>query len=164
LAIHAAFGLAILFGALATTRERPPTRRGMYLFARDHPQHPISGREDAAAHAVTPPDPRRRVHTMYARIVRAQVPPEHFDQVLAATKERNVPMVTQFPGFKAGYWAADRHAGIVATVVLLDSEEGIRAAEAGMEQMRPLMEQFGVRLDSVENLQVLLTEATDEAT
>jgi hypothetical protein len=108
--------------------------------------------------------PEGKVHTMYARIVRAQVPPEHFDQVLAATKERNVPMVTQFPGFTVGYWAADRHAGIVATVVLLDSEEGIRAAEAGMEQMRPLIERFGVRLDSVENLQVLITETAEKTT
>jgi hypothetical protein len=48
--------------------------------------------------------------------------------------------------------------------VLVDSEEGIRAAEAGMEQMRPLMEQFGVRLDSVENLEVLITEAAATAT
>ena len=41
---------------------------------------------------------------MYARIIRAQIPPENFDQALAATKERNVPMVTQFPGFKASTW------------------------------------------------------------
>ncbi len=95
---------------------------------------------------------------MYARIIRVQVPAEHFDQILAATKERNVPMVTQFPGFKAGYWSGDRHTGRITTVVLLDSEEGVRAAEAGMEQMRPLIEQFGVRLDSVENLEVLITE------
>ena len=40
---------------------------------------------------------------MYARIIRVQVPAEHFDQILAATRDRNVPMVTQFPGFKAGY-------------------------------------------------------------
>ncbi len=95
---------------------------------------------------------------MYARVIRVQVPAEHFDQILAATKERNVPMVTQFPGFKAGYWSGDRHTGRITTVVLLDSEEGVRAAEAGMEQMRPLIEQFGVRLDSVENLEVLITE------
>jgi hypothetical protein len=95
---------------------------------------------------------------MYARIIRVQVPAEHFDQILAATKERNVPMVTQFPGFKAGYWSGDRQTGRITTVVLLDGEEGIRAAEAGMEQMRPLIEQFGVRLDSVENLEVLITE------
>lgn len=95
---------------------------------------------------------------MYARIIRVQVPAEHFDQILAATKERNVPMVTQFPGFKAGYWSGDRQTGRITTVVLLDGEEGVRAAEAGMEQMRPLIERFGVRLDSVENLEVLITE------
>jgi hypothetical protein len=33
-----------------------------------------------------------------------------------------------------------------------------------MEQMRPLIEQFGVRLDSVENLQVLIAEAAEETT
>jgi hypothetical protein len=41
---------------------------------------------------------------------------------------------------------------------------GIRAAEAGMEQMRPLIEQFGVRLDSVEHLPVLITEAAEMTT
>ena len=69
---------------------------------------------------------------MYARIIRVQVPAEHFDQILAATRERNVPMVTQFPGFKAGYWSGDRQTGRITTVVLLGGEEGIRAAEAGM--------------------------------
>jgi len=101
---------------------------------------------------------------MYARIIRVKVPAEHFDQILAATRERNVPMVTQFPGFKAGYWAGDRHTGQVTTFVLLDGQEGIRAAEAGMEQMRPLIEQFGVRLESVENLPVLITEAAATTT
>jgi hypothetical protein len=101
---------------------------------------------------------------MYARIIRVKVPAEHFDQILAATRERNVPMVTQFPGFKAGYWAGDRHTGQVTTFVLLDGQEGIRAAEAGMAQMRPLIEQFGVRLESVENLPVLITEAAATTT
>jgi hypothetical protein len=34
--------------------------------------------------------------------------------------------------------------------VLFDSEEGIRAAELGLEQMRPLMEPLGVRFESME--------------
>lgn len=101
---------------------------------------------------------------MYARIIRAQVPPEHFDQVLAATKARNVPMVTQFPGFKAGYWSGDKQTGRITTFVVLESEEGIRAAEAGLEQMRPVVEQFGVRLESVENLEVLITEGAAKTT
>jgi hypothetical protein len=93
-----------------------------------------------------------------ARIIRAQVPPEHFDQVLAATKERNVPMVKQLPGFKAGYWSGDRRTGAVTTFVLFESEEGIRAAEAGLERMRPLMEPLGVYFASVENLEVFAAE------
>jgi hypothetical protein len=95
---------------------------------------------------------------VYARVIRAQLPPEHFDQVVAATKERNVPMVKQLPGFKAGYWCGDRKTGAVTTFVLFDSQEGIRAAEAGLEQMRPLMEPLGVRFASVENLEVLVAE------
>ena len=63
-----------------------------------------------------------------------------------------------------GYWAADRQTGQFATFVLIEGEEGIRAAEAGMEQMRPLIEQFGVRLESVENLPVLITEAAEMTT
>jgi hypothetical protein len=101
---------------------------------------------------------------MYARIVRVQVPPEHFDQVLAATREHNVPMVTQFPGFKAGYWSGGRQTGRITTFALLEGEEGVRAAESGMEQMRPLQQRFGVHLDSVENLEVLVTETAPETT
>ncbi len=48
-------------------------------------------------------------------------------------------MVTQFPGFKAGYRAGDRATGTFATCVIFDSEDGIRAAEDGMEQMRPMV-------------------------
>jgi hypothetical protein len=71
-------------------------------------------------------------------------------------------MVTQFPGFKAGYWSGDRQTGKVTTFVLLEGEEGVRAAETGMEQVRPLMQQFRVRLESVENLEVLITEGAAE--
>lgn len=62
------------------------------------------------------------------------------------------------PGFRAGYWAADRKTGTVATFVLFETEEGIRAAEQGLEQMRPMMESLGVRFASVENLEVLVIE------
>lgn len=95
---------------------------------------------------------------MCARVIRAPVPPEHFDKVLAATKKRNVPMVKQLPGFIAGYWSGDSKTGRVTTFGLLESEEGIRAAEAELEQMRPLMEPLGVHFDSVENLEVFVTE------
>ena len=97
---------------------------------------------------------------MYVRIIRADVPPENFDQVLAATKDRNVPVVKQFPGFKAGYWAGDRNTGRVTTVVLFESEEGIRAADEAFEQMRQkLGDPFGARIASVENLEVFMSEA-----
>ena len=101
---------------------------------------------------------------MYARIIRAQVPPEHFDQVLAATKAGNVPMVTQLPGFKAGYWTGDKQTGKITTFVVLENEEGIRAADAGLEQMRPVRELFVLHLESVENLELLITEVAAKTT
>ncbi len=70
-------------------------------------------------------------------------------------------VVTQLPGFKTGYWPADPQTGRVTTFVLFDGDDGIRAAEAGMALMRPLMEQFGVRLDSVENLEVIVAAAAE---
>jgi hypothetical protein len=101
---------------------------------------------------------------MYARIIRAQVPPEHFAQVLAATKAGNVPMVTQLPGFKAGYWSGDKQTGKLTTFVVFENEEGIRAAEAGLAQMRPVREQFGIHLESVDNLELLITEGAARIT
>lgn len=99
---------------------------------------------------------------MYARIIRAHVPPENFDQALAATRDHNLPMVTQMPGFRSGYWAGDRQTGTIATCVVFDSEDGIRAAEAGMQRMRPLVAPLHVQFDSVENLEVFAVQAAPE--
>lgn len=99
---------------------------------------------------------------MYARIIRAHVPPENFDQVLAATRDHNLPMLTQMPGFRSGYWTGDRQTGAIATCVVFDSEDGIRAAEAGMQRMRPLVAPLGVQFDSVENLEVFAAQDATE--
>jgi len=99
---------------------------------------------------------------MYARIIRAHVPPENFDQVLAVTRDYNLPMVTQMPGFRSGYWTGDRQTGTITTFVLFDSQDGIRAAEAGMERMRPLAAPLHVQFDSVENLEVFAAHAATE--
>jgi hypothetical protein len=79
------------------------------------------------------------VEPMYARIIRAHVPLENFDQALAAARDYNLPMVTQMPGFRSGYWTGDRQSGTITSFVVFDSQDGIRAAEAGMERMRPLV-------------------------
>jgi hypothetical protein len=96
---------------------------------------------------------------MYARIIRAHVLPENFDQALAAARDYNLPMVTQMPGFRSGYWTGDRQTGTITTFVVFDSQDGIRAAEAGMERMRPLVAPLRVQFDSVENLEVFAAQA-----
>jgi antibiotic biosynthesis monooxygenase (ABM) superfamily enzyme len=106
--------------------------------------------------------PIEEVEPMYARIIRAHVAPENFDQVLAATRDHNIPMVTQMPGFRSGYWTGDRQTGTIATCVVFDSQDGIRAAEAGMERMRPLVAPLNVQFDSVENLEVFAARAATE--
>ena len=99
---------------------------------------------------------------MYARIIRAHVPPENFDQALAAARDYNLPMVTQMPGFRSGYWTGDRQTGTIAAFVVFDSQDGIRAAEAGMERMRPLVAPLHVQFDSVENLEVFAAQAATQ--
>lgn len=95
---------------------------------------------------------------MYTRVIRTQIPAEHFDQLLAGAKDTNLPMIKQFPGFKAAYFSADRKTGTLTSVVIFENEEGIRAAELGMEQMRPMVEPLGVRFLSVDNQEVFLEE------
>jgi hypothetical protein len=95
---------------------------------------------------------------MYARIIRAQAPPDRFDEVLSVTTQVNVPFVKRLPGFRVGYWSGDRNTGRVVTVVLFGSADGIRAADVGLDRMRPLIEPLGVRLESVENLEVFMAE------
>jgi hypothetical protein len=46
--------------------------------------------------------------------------------------------------------------------VVFDSQDGIRAAEAGMERMRPLVAPLNVQFDSVENLEVFAAQAATE--
>ena len=100
---------------------------------------------------------------MYARVIRTQTSPENFERGLAAIKERVVPAVKQLPGFKAGYWTGDRKSGKGTAFVLYESEEGVRAGEAVFERIRPQMEQIGLRFESVENLEVLVTEGATVA-
>ena len=95
---------------------------------------------------------------MYVRIVRVHVPPENFDRALAAARDYNLPMVKQMPGFRSGYWTGDRQTGTLTTFVVFDTQDGIQAAEAGMERMRPLVAPLRVQFDLVENLEVFASE------
>ena len=93
---------------------------------------------------------------MVARVIQMQAAPADFDGIVTALRERVLPHVRQLPGFKVDYIAGDSSQGRLVSFVLFENKEGVAAAEALFGQMRPAVEQQGVRFESVENLELLL--------
>lgn len=93
---------------------------------------------------------------MKARLIQMHTQPESFDGIMAAIRERVAPSVRQLPGFKADYFAGDKGQGRLVSFVLFESGEGVAAAEALFDKLRPAVEQQGVSFDSIENLELLL--------
>lgn len=93
---------------------------------------------------------------MIARLIQMQAQPEAFDGILGAITERVVPAVRSLPGFKADYFAGDRDEGRLISFVLFETREGVAAAEALFDKLRPAVESQGVRFESIENLELLV--------
>lgn len=94
---------------------------------------------------------------MFARLIQMRASAEaDFDQIMAAVRERVVPSVRQLPDFRADYFAGDSAGGRLVSFVIFETEEGLAAAEALFQKMRPQVEALGLHFDSVENLPLLV--------
>ena len=93
---------------------------------------------------------------MHALVVRVTI--HDADETREVLNGQVVPQLSAAPGFKAGYWSGNPEIGRITTCVIFESEEELRAAEGGMEQMRTLFGPLGIRLESVEKLPVFAAE------
>ena len=76
---------------------------------------------------------------MNARITWTQYPPELIDQLEASAKGASAviePILRQTPGFRGGYWMADRSNGLMVGLTFWDTMDGIQAYEAATAEMR----------------------------
>jgi heme-degrading monooxygenase HmoA len=83
--------------------------------------------------------PTGRSGGMNARITWTQYPAELVDQLEAAAKQASAviePILKGTPGFRGGYWMADRTNGLMVGLTFWDSMDGINAYEAATAEMR----------------------------
>jgi heme-degrading monooxygenase HmoA len=86
----------------------------------------------------------REFAPMNARITWTQYPPELIDQLEASAKGASAviePILRQTPGFRGGYWMADRSNGLMVGLTFWDSMDGIQAYEAATAEMRATVAQ-----------------------
>ncbi len=73
---------------------------------------------------------------MFARVTLTQGPSEKAEEVIRYAKEHIIPAARREPGFRGGYWLADRKTGQGMVLTLWESEEAERASQAMAAQTR----------------------------
>ncbi len=96
---------------------------------------------------------------MYARVNILEGPPEKMDEALRYFQENVLPNLKQIEGFKGTIALGDRQSGKTLGITLWESEENIRATEAGADRSRSqLAEATGETVAGVEIYEVGLFE------
>jgi heme-degrading monooxygenase HmoA len=73
---------------------------------------------------------------MYARVSIGEVTPEQLETFRRMIHDQVVPRARRLPGFKGGYWLADREGGQVIGITLFETEEALRASEESAARIR----------------------------
>ena len=93
---------------------------------------------------------------MYARLTTVQGKPEQFDDSLRVLENDVIPGTKILPGFKNGYWLADRKSGKLLGITLFDSEKNVEASETAASQLRKTAsEKLGAEIKNVERFEVI---------
>lgn len=73
---------------------------------------------------------------MFARVTVTQGPPENAAEVIRYIQEHIIPAARREPGFKGGYWLADRPSGTGMAITLWESAEAEQASQMMAAQAR----------------------------
>ena len=96
---------------------------------------------------------------MYARVNILEGPPERMDDALRYFQENVLPRLKQMDEFKGTIALGDHQSGKRLGITLWESEEAIRATEAGADRSRSrLAEATGETVAGVEIYEVALFE------
>ncbi len=94
---------------------------------------------------------------LYAVVGAWEMDASRWDEQQRSLHEQIVPMVSQSPGFVAGYWMGDRTASKTYSTIILEDEEAAQRFKALVEgdSARENQERFGVRNASLTVVEVL---------
>ena len=93
---------------------------------------------------------------MYARLTTIQGNPSKIDDAIRIIDNDVVPAVKMLPGFKNGYWFADRTSGRLLALTLFETEKDLLGSDEKMSKVRTTAtEKLGGEVKSVERFEVL---------
>jgi hypothetical protein len=92
----------------------------------------------------------------FARVTFGESDPARFEEGIANLNQTVIPRARELPGFRSGYWLADRATGKILAVVVYDSEEHIRQSDEAAAQLRQQVGSVaGVNFTGVETYEVI---------
>jgi hypothetical protein len=93
---------------------------------------------------------------MYARLTTIQGSPEKIEDATRVVENDVIPASKLLPGFKSGYWFADRKSGKMLALTLFETEKDVEASEAAASQLRKTStEKLGAEVKNVERFELI---------
>ncbi len=100
---------------------------------------------------------------MFARVTVTQGPPENAAAVIQYIQEHIIPAARREPGFKGGYWLADRPSGTGMAITLWEGAEAEQASQMMAAQARAkAVTALGGEVKSVEVYEVVAHAQPEE--
>ncbi|TML77031.1 MAG: hypothetical protein E6G04_09445 [Actinobacteria bacterium] len=93
---------------------------------------------------------------MFARLTTIQGNPEKIEDAIRVIENDVIPASKVLPGFKTGYWFADRKTGKMYSVTVFETEKDVESTEAAASQLRKqATEKLGAEVKNVERLELI---------
>lgn len=93
---------------------------------------------------------------MYARLTTIQGKPEKIEDAIRVVENDVIPASKVLPGFKNGYWYADRKSGKMLSLTLFATEQDLEKSEAAASQLRKnATEKLDFEIKNVERFEVV---------
>ncbi|HLW15967.1 MAG TPA: hypothetical protein VKV69_01215 [Actinomycetota bacterium] len=93
---------------------------------------------------------------MYARLTTVQGKPEKIDDAIRVIENDVIPGSKVLPGFKNGYWLADRKSGKLLGLTMFESEKDVEESEAAASKLRKsAAEKLGAEVKNVERFELI---------
>jgi len=93
---------------------------------------------------------------MYARLTTVQGKPEKIDDAIRVIENDVIPGSKVLPGFKNGYWLADRKSGKLLGLTVFETEKDIEESEAAASKLRKsAAEKLGAEVKNVERFELI---------
>src|SRR5579864_6944186 len=98
----------------------------------------------------------REEQHMYARLTTVQGKPEKIEDAIRVIENDVIPGSKVLPGFKNGYWLADRKSGKLLGLTVFETEKDIEESEAAASKLRKsAAEKLGAEVKNVERFELI---------